>query len=112
VKPNEIGDTISQYHALYLPTQNENFGHIIVETLQHRRPVVISNQTPWRNLENDAVGFDISLTDKQKFVNAIEKLGSLNQSEFNTMTTNCVSYINSKLNREEIKKQYINLFNA
>ena len=112
VKPNEIGDTISKYHALCLPTQNENFGHIIVETLQHGRPVVISDQTPWRNLENNAVGFDISLTDKQKFVNAIEKLGSLNQSEFNPITTDCVSYINSKLNREEIKKQYINLFNA
>jgi glycosyltransferase involved in cell wall biosynthesis len=111
-KPNEIGDTISKYHALFLPTQNENFGHIIVETLQHGRPVVISDQTPWRNLENNAVGFDISLTDKQKFVNAIEKLGSLNQSEFNPITTDCVSYINSKLNREEIKKQYINLFNA
>ncbi len=112
VKPNEIGDTISKYHALFLPTQNENFGHIIVETLQHGRPIVISDQTPWRNLENDSVGFDISLTDKQKFVNAIEKLGSFNQSEFNTMTTDCMSYINSKLNREEIKKEYINLFNA
>jgi glycosyltransferase involved in cell wall biosynthesis len=112
VSPNEIGHTISQYHALFLPTQNENFGHIIVETLQHGRPVVISDQTPWRNLENESVGFDVSLTDKQKFINAIEKLGELDQTEFNTFTTHCVSYINSKLNREEIKKQYINLFNA
>ncbi len=111
-KPNEIGDTISKYHALFLPTQNENFGHIIVETLQHGRPVVISDQTPWRNLENESVGFDVSLTDKQKFINAIEKLGELDQTEFNTITIHCVSYINSKLNIEDIKKQYIKLFNA
>jgi len=112
VTPNEIGHTISQYHALFLPTQNENFGHIIVETLQHGRPVVISDQTPWRNLENELVGFDISLGDKQKFIKAIEKLGVLNQTEFNTTTTYCATYINSKLNIEDIKNEYIKLFNT
>ena len=112
VTPHEIGHTISKYHALFLPTQNENFGHIIVETLQHGRAVVISDQTPWRNLENESVGFDISLTEKQKFIKAIEKLGELNQTEFNTTATHCSTYINSKLNIEDIKKQYINLFNT
>jgi glycosyltransferase involved in cell wall biosynthesis len=112
VHPNQIGFTISKYHALFLPTQNENFGHIIVETLQYGRPVIISNQTPWQNLENESVGFDISLTNKQKFIEAIEKLSELNQDEFNTITTKCVSYINAKLNLEDIKKQYIKLFNS
>ena len=112
LKPFEIGSTIGKYHALLLPTQNENYGHIIVETLQHGRPIIISDQTPWRNLENESVGFDISLTDKQKFIVAIEKLSELNQAEFNAITSKCVSYINAKLNLEDIKKQYIKLFNS
>lgn len=112
LKPFEISSTIGKYHALLLPTQNENYGHIIVETLQHGRPIIISDQTPWRNLENESVGFDIALTDKQKFIEAIEKLSELNQAEFNTITTKCVSYINAKLNVEDIKKQYIKLFNS
>ncbi len=112
LKPFEIGSTIGKYHALLLPTQNENYGHIIVETLQHGRPIIISDQTPWRNLKNESVGFDISLADKQKFIEAIEKLSELNQVEFNTITTKCVSYINAKLNLEDIKKQYIKLFNS
>jgi glycosyltransferase involved in cell wall biosynthesis len=112
LKPFEISSTIGKYHVLLLPTQNENYGHIIVETLQHGRPIIISDQTPWRNLENESVGFDIALTDKQKFIEAIEKLSELNQAEFNTITTKCVSYINAKLNVEDIKKQYIKLFNS
>ena len=112
LKPFEIGSTIGKYHALMLPTQNENYGHIIVETLQHGRPIIISDQTPWRNLENESVGFDISLIDKQKFIEAIEKLSALNQTEFNAIATKCVSYINTKLNLEEIKKQYKKLFNS
>jgi glycosyltransferase involved in cell wall biosynthesis len=110
LKPQQIGETISQYHALFLPTQNENYGHIIVETLQHARPVILSDQTPWRNLQLENVGFDISLNDKAKFIEAIEILVNLNQSEFDSMSKTCISYINHQLNLEEIKAKYLELF--
>lgn len=110
LKPTEIGKTISQYHALFLPTQNENYGHIIVETLQHARPVILSDQTPWRNLQKENVGFDISLHDKTKFIEAINILVNLSQSEFDAMSKTCISYINHQLNIEKIKTQYLELF--
>lgn len=111
LKPEEISTTISKYHALFLPTQTENFGHVIVESLKNGRLVLISDQTPWRNLQTEYAGFDISLDDKQKFVEAIKMLLNLNQSEFDVMSKTCVSYINHQLNLEEIKAQYIELFN-
>lgn len=111
LKPEEISSTISKYHALFLPTQTENFGHVIVESLKNGRLVVISDQTPWRNLQSEYVGFDISLNDKQKFIDAIGMLGQLNQSEFDVMSKTCITYINHQLNLEEIKAQYIELFN-
>lgn len=110
--PDAIGNTINQYHALFLPTQTENFGHIIVETLQNARPVIISDQTPWRKLEQEMAGFDLSLTDKLLFVNAIQKLSDLNQEEYNKMNSSCMNYINQKLNIDKINKQYLNLFSA
>lgn len=112
LKPQQIGETISQYHALFLPTQNENYGHIIVETLQHARPVILSDQTPWRNLEKEQVGFDIALTDKHKFANAIESLAQLSQSGFDLMSKTSVAYINHQLNIEKIKAQYLELFKS
>lgn len=112
LKPTEIGKTISKYHALFLPTQNENYGHIIVETLQHARPVILSDQTPWRNLQKENVGFDIALHDKSKFVDSIKHLLELNQTEFDNMSKTCVAYINEQLNVNEIKSKYIELFNS
>ena len=112
LKHTDISKTIAQYHSLFLPTQNENYGHIIVETLQNARPVLISDQTPWRNLQKENVGFDIPLSDKTKFVEAIKSLCDMNQSEFDTMSEACVSYINRELNVEEIKTKYLELFNS
>lgn len=112
LKPGEIGPTISQYHALFLPTQTENFGHIIAETFSNGRPVVISDQTPWRGLEAKRVGFDIDLANKAKFVEAIQCLAELNQQGFDAMSKQCEHYIQTKLNLAEIKQKYLILFDA
>lgn len=108
--PSQIGETISKYHALFLPTRTENFGHIIVETLQNARPVIISDQTPWRNLEKENVGFDIALNDSTKFTEAIYKLSSMDQYQFDETSKKCLSFIQAKLNLEEIKTKYLKLF--
>lgn len=110
LKPEEICDTLNQYHALFLPTQTENFGHVIVESLKNGRLVVISDQTPWRNLQSEYAGFDITLDDKAKFIEAIDLLVNLTQSEFDAMSKTCISYINHQLNIEKIKTQYLELF--
>lgn len=110
LKPSDISKTISHYHALFLPTQTENFGHVIVETLQNARPVIISDQTPWRDLQNKNVGFDISLNEKMQFVNAIKQMAQLNQSEFDNMSKASRLYIHQKLNVEDIKLKYLQLF--
>lgn len=112
LKPEVISSIINKYHALFLPTQTENFGHIIVETLLNARPVVISDQTPWRNLQTENAGFDISLNEKDKFVDNLHKFCSMDQAEFDNICSSSVSYIHQKLNVVEIKKQYLNLFSA
>lgn len=112
LKPEEIGRALENYHALFLPTQNENYGHIIVEALQHARPVVLSDQTPWRGLREEGVGFDIPLSDKQAFAEAIAALAALDQVRFDAMSISCRDYISKKLNTEKIKEHYLRLFNA
>ena len=112
LKQSDIGKKINEYHALFLPTQTENFGHIIAETFQNCRPVIISDQTPWRYLENNKVGFDLPLNDKNKFIESIVKLSQLNQNEFDLICKSCAIYINEKLNIEMIKKQYLAMFKS
>jgi len=61
VEAEQVGETIQNYHALYMPTRGENFGHVILESLSAGRPVLISDQTPWKGLEKEECGWDVPL---------------------------------------------------
>ena len=49
-KYENLSKIIINNHLLFLPTIDENFGHVIVETLLHSRPCLISNNTPWNDI--------------------------------------------------------------
>jgi len=59
-----VGETIQNYHALFLPSRGENFGHVILESFMSGRPVLISDQTPWRSLAEEKCGWDLALCDE------------------------------------------------
>ena len=67
IATEEISKTLPNYDLLFMPTRGENFGHIILESLQAGTPVLISDQTPWRNLALENVGWDLSLNSKESF---------------------------------------------
>ncbi len=50
IEKERIAETLKMYHFLFMPSQGENYGHSIVESFMAGRPVIISDQTPWRNL--------------------------------------------------------------
>jgi len=84
VIPNlEVNETLKNYDAMLMPTLGENFGHIILESLIAARPVIISDQTPWQNLEVDQSGWCIPLNEFSKYVQAIELLAQCNEEQFN-----------------------------
>lgn len=78
----KVSESIATYHFLFLPTLNENFGHVIVESLLNGKPVIISNQTPWRDLEKYNVGWDISLDNISKFDKVIEYCIQMDNSTY------------------------------
>lgn len=78
----DLSEILQKQHLLLLPTQHENFGHVIMESWQQGCPVLISDQTPWKNLERDKRGVDIALKHPDKFVQAINDFAAMDQSEF------------------------------
>lgn len=74
VKPEEVRDTFSKYDLFFFPTRGENFGHVIAESLVVGTPVLISDQTPWKNMEADQLGWEVALQlGKSEFAEIIEK---------------------------------------
>lgn len=91
VPPSELGKVIQEHHALFLPTRGENFGHIILESFMAGRPVVISDQTPWRGLDEAGVGVDLSLDCEADFVSVLERMGAMTEGAFEQQCMNALA---------------------
>ncbi len=90
--PNEeVPDTLSTYHFFYLPSRGENFGHSILEALSAGIPVIISDQTPWKELKEKGIGFELPLSE-EKFREAIITAAGFDHQEFNKWSTAAFSY--------------------
>ncbi|MEO7387501.1 MAG: glycosyltransferase family 4 protein [Gammaproteobacteria bacterium] len=81
IPPDRVIETLSIYDAFFLPTLGENFGHVILEALLAGCPVILSDQTPWRELAGDKAGFDLPLGQPERFVAAIHELAAMTPAE-------------------------------
>jgi len=82
IQPLEVEGVLKQNHVFFLPTLNENFGHAIVESMLNGCIPLLSDQTPWKNLKKNGLGWDISLHDKSAFIAAINELVEMDESTF------------------------------
>ncbi|MFM9909984.1 MAG: glycosyltransferase, partial [Chitinophagaceae bacterium] len=90
--------------------QGENFGHAIFEALASGRPVMISDQTPWRNLAEKKAGWDIPLDQPKKFEQACHQAVHWNQAEFDEWSTAALSLAKNLMEQTELKSNYFKLF--
>ncbi len=81
VTANQVVNVFSRYDLFLFPTGGEAYGHVIAECLTSGTPVLISTETPWRNLEADGLGWDVDLTQMGHFVEIIERMALLNNDD-------------------------------
>jgi len=67
IEHDKVTRVFAEHHLFLFPTFGENYGHVICEALASGCPVLISDQTPWRNLEAQGVGWDIPLGEDNRF---------------------------------------------
>ena len=72
----EVHDTLHGYDLMLLPTFDENYGHAIAEALAAGCPPLISDRTPWRDLEPKGVGWDLPLDDTSAFREVVERVAA------------------------------------
>ena len=78
IEPDRVVATLAEHDLFFLPTRGENFGHVIHEAMRAGLPVLISDQTPWRDLERLEVGWALPLSEPEAFVRTIEDVSSWN----------------------------------
>ena len=106
----ELPEILSTYHFFILPKQNENYGHVIVEALASGCPVIISDQTPWQNLKQKGIGWDIPLKNKASFSSAIDHAVKMDQEEFDEMSQKSFQFVEKEVYDEGVVTQNRKLF--
>ena len=71
LKHQKVRSVLEKSQLFVLPTEGENFGHAIFEALAVGCPILISDQTPWRDLSEKKAGIDLSLS-RTKFTEAMQ----------------------------------------
>ncbi len=92
INHENIIETFNKHHIFLFPTLGENFGHVISEALIGGCPLIISDQTPWRALEENGIGFDIDLRNIEKFTRKIQFFVDMNNIEFEVYSKNAFNY--------------------
>ena len=82
VPPPEAIQLIQSAHLFVLPTKGENFGHAILEAMAAGRPVLISDQTPWKDLEATYAGKVIPLEDAKAWQDCIREFAEMDHSTY------------------------------
>lgn len=108
--PNTVVDTLSKYDLFFMPTQGENYGHAITEALCAGLPILIANTTPWRDLQEKGIGWDISLNESEEFINAINSVSDMTVEEHYILREKVLCWAKHKFSQDENIKQNIAMF--
>ena len=111
VQHDKMKNLLEMHDLFVLPTKGENFGHAIFEALSAGRPVLISDQTPWRGLAASGAGWDISLQNPAVFSEIIERVALMEASEHTELCRSTWAFCHRYITSSGIKEQYQKLFN-
>lgn len=105
-----ISSELQNQHFMLLPTFHENFGHVIMESWQNGCPVIISNNTPWENLESQNLGYNIPLENKDRFTEVLDFVCRMNQKDYELLSSSSYNYAKKFSENPKVIKQNRSLF--
>jgi glycosyltransferase involved in cell wall biosynthesis len=103
--PHEnVMQTLAAYHFFIMPTLGENFGHIFLEALAAGCPLIISDRTPWLELDEKGIGWDLPLDDSDVWIQKINVCIGLDQENYSKLSNNARQFAVSVLNDKKYEE--------
>lgn len=72
-------------------------------------PLIISDRTPWVNLEQKNVGWEIPLENPAKWIEIINKTIEMSESEYRQLSDSAKNFVSGWLEDDEIEKDTISV---
>jgi glycosyltransferase involved in cell wall biosynthesis len=110
--PRESVPTIaSQYDFFVLPTLGENFGYVILEALAAGCPVILSDQTPWRDSMPREVGWSLALQDAALWHRVLQECVDMEPHKHAAMSLQARKFVEAWAKVNNYSDQTTQLFN-
>jgi glycosyltransferase involved in cell wall biosynthesis len=93
--------TLFNYHFFILPTLGENFGHVFLEALAAGCPLIISDRTPWLDLEKDNIGWALPLEKREEWIETLNWCIDLDNTAYSKLSADARSFACEWLARPE-----------
>lgn len=110
--PSATQAILQNAHFFALLTQGENFGHAIYEALALGKPVLISDQTPWRGLAQHQAGWDMALSDEAAMTSAFEKAAGMATAQYQDWSDAAHAFAQHFTAQTDWKKSYLDMFGS
>lgn len=109
--PEQVSELLGRVHFLLMPTRHENFGHAIVEAWSHGCPVLLSDQTPWRDLARQHLGWDWEL-DERVWVEGLKRALAMEREEWGRWSEAAFHHFHTVVRNPEILDANRRIFSA
>ncbi|QQS41965.1 MAG: glycosyltransferase family 4 protein [Acidobacteriota bacterium] len=105
LRHEEVARSMLKYHFKIMPTLGENFGHVFLEALSAGCPLIISDRTPWKDLEAKRAGWSLPLEKPEMWQSVLERCVAMEQAEFRQMAGSARAYSDAVLTDPSIEKR-------
>lgn len=116
VDHGQVARVMGENHLFFLPTLGENYGHVVAEALSAGTPVLISDTTPWRNLAQAGVGWDLPLDFEDGFAQKIEEVAAMTPEAYAAFRNRAREYARTRLTDPSIidanRKMFLEVLQA
>ncbi|MBU6323851.1 MAG: glycosyltransferase [Bacteroidetes bacterium] len=108
--PEQLQPELKKAHWFIMPTLGENFGHAIFEALAAGLPVLIGNNTPWKNLAALQAGMDLEVSQTEAWLDALKNAYRMNSDQYRNMSHAAMNLAKAQAYSDSAFAQYEKLF--
>jgi glycosyltransferase involved in cell wall biosynthesis len=110
--PEKLQPELRKSHWFIMPTLGENFGHAIFEALAAGLPVMIGDNTPWKNLQEQNAGWDLSPKNPEPWLRMLETAYRMERERYQTMSADAMKLARAQAASDTAFGQYEQLFKS
>jgi glycosyltransferase involved in cell wall biosynthesis len=96
VPSSESTARLAEYDLFVQPSLSENFGYSIVEALSAGTPVLISDRTPWNEINSVRIGAALALDNAQPWIEALQSFIDMDLEEWRGYSERAQAWVKTK----------------